>query len=232
MDKIVVANLKNNFLYKDALVYAKKIEDIESKYNLIIAPGNLYLSLFRGNYELAAQNISEYEYICTGEETPNCLKSLGVNYVFVGHGERRQLMDDEYSIEKKALSAINNDMNVIYFIGEDKKNHPLITKEYIKAQIKNLFDLVEDEYKENVIFAFEPFWSVGSNDTYTCEEIIDFIKFIKEYIYNKYNIEAKVLYGGSVNEVSFEVFIKNPIVDGVVISSYISNPDNLINLVI
>ena len=231
MDKIVVVNLKNNFLYKDALKYSRTIENIDSKYNLIIAPGNLYLSLFNGDYGLAAQNISEYEYICTGEETPNCLKSLGANYVFIGHGERRQVIDDEYSIEKKALSALNNDMKIIYFIGEDKKNHPLITKEYIKAQIKNLFDLVEEEYKENVIFAFEPFWSVGSNDTYTCEEIIDFIRFIKDYIYNKYNIEAKVLYGGSVNEITFETFIENELVDGVVISSYVSNPENLIRLV-
>jgi triosephosphate isomerase len=217
--KICVLNLKNKVLYSDAKDYSKKLSHFDSKYKLILAPGDAYLPVFSsGKYDLCAQDISQYDFVCTGEVGANTLKSLNAKYVLVGHLERRKLYDDEYVIEKKIKNALKSNLKVIYFIGEESRLNGFFLKELLKTQIRNVLDYVEPNDRDNILIAYEPGWLIGKEDTLLDEDIESISTCIKDYVYKKYLYEPKVLYGLSVNNESAKELLDNDSLDGIVLS--------------
>ncbi len=226
--KLIIANLKMNLTLDKILDYKKIIN--EKQEGLIIAPPYIYLDIMKSqNYDIASQDgyyVDNGAY--TGEVSFNQLKSMGVNYSIIGHSERRQKFNETNNIVKeKYLSSLRNGITPIVCVGETKE----------ERLSNKTFDIIEEEIKvlmdsktESIIIAYEPIWAIGTGLTPTLEEIESVHKFIKE-ILNKYNLNSKILYGGSVNLNNIKEFSKSDHIDGFLIGSASLDPNNLLNMI-
>ena len=200
---------------------------------MVIVPSLPFLGFFDKNgYSIGSQDISSFmDKTITGEVTGEQLKSLGVEYVIVGHSERREYRH-EINIDfiNKINNALENDIKVIYCIGEslnDKENGN--TYMTLEKQISEVLNNVE---LKGIMIAYEPVWAIGSGIIPTTKEIKENIGFIKDIIEEKYDIKLKVLYGGSVNSDNIGELntIKN--VDGFLVGGASTNIDSLESILI
>lgn len=217
MEKIVAANLKMNFTYDEVKEYVEKLDGSK---NFIVCPPNIYLHMFvNKNYSCGSQDAYyEDKGAFTGEVSSLQLRSLGVTYTILGHSERRQLFGDTNGIvNKKVISALKNDLNVILCIGETKEERDNNKTKYVlKEQIENCLKNVSNV--EKIIIAYEPIWSIGTGVIPTNDEIKETIDYIKDIFNSLYkNHDVKVLYGGSVNEKNIDSINNIENVSGVLV---------------
>ena len=145
--------------------------------------------------DVGAQNCHENDYYGphTGFINSQMLKSIGANYVILGHSENRKKGETDKLINLKIKSAIKAKLKVIFCIGETlKEKRKKITKKVLSQQI--LSGLKRIKKSKNILIAYEPVWSIGTGIIPKQKELFDTITFIKKKIKN-----LKVLYGGSVN---------------------------------
>lgn len=200
--KYLVCNFKNK-LNKDSIVkYNNRLSELEvKKVKLVIVPSLPFLAFFnKDNCSIGSQDISSFmDKTITGEVTGEQLKSLGVEYVIVGHSERR-IYNNEININfiNKINNALDNDIKVIYCIGESAKDKETgNTYVVLEKQISEVLNNVE---VKNIIIAYEPVWAIGTGKVPKVKDIKETIEFIKDIIYEKYDTKLEVLYGGSVNK--------------------------------
>ena len=156
--KYLVCNFKNKLLKDEILKYNNSLGDIETKIKLVLCPPSIYLSLFnKTGYDLGVQDISSFmDRTITGEIEASQIKSLGATYVIVGHSERR-IYKHEINIDfiNKINNALENNLNVIYCIGEtlsEKENgstFEILEKEIseIKENIDFINDIIYEKYE-------------------------------------------------------------------------------------
>lgn len=212
-NKLIIANMKMYMDYKDIYNYIREIENITYE-NIIFLPSAIFIPYFLNkNYKVGIQNIHyEQKGAHTGDICPEQIKMM-INYALVGHSERRQKETDEI-INKKIKSLLDNNMTPILCVGENENED---FKKVVKKELTKDLDNIENI--ENIIIAYEPIWSIGTNKIPTNEQIEHNIKYIKQLIHQKYNSEVKVLYGGSVNSENIELLMQNESVDGFLIGS-------------
>jgi triosephosphate isomerase len=222
--KLIVANWKMNFLYKNAFNFCKKIllkkKLIKNKF-VICPPTTLILQLsskFKG-ITFGAQDC-HYEKLgaYTGDISALMLKDINCKHVIIGHSERRKYyFEDHIILKRKIESVINAGLIPIYCIGEDiniKRKDK--TKNHLLRQLLNT---LPKKNKKKIIIAYEPIWSIGTGNTPTVNEIEDVNLYIKKII-TKINLsyeKTSILYGGSVNKHNSLVFLDNKNIDGLLI---------------
>ena len=222
--KLIVANWKMNFLYKNAFNFCKKIllkkKLIKNKF-VICPPTTLILQLsskFKG-ITFGAQDC-HYEKLgaYTGDISALMLKDINCKHVIIGHSERRKYyFEDHIILKRKIESVINAGLIPIYCIGEDiniKRKDK--TKNHLLSQLLNI---LPKKNKKKIIIAYEPIWSIGTGNTPTVNEIEDVNLYIKKII-TKINLsyeKTSILYGGSVNKHNSLVFLDNKNIDGLLI---------------
>lgn len=218
-NKLIIGNLKMNFLYSDLKKYIKKINKIKYK-NLVLCPTNIYIPYFiNRNFKVGIQNVSSKQNgSYTGEVSATQAESLGVDYVIIGHSERRyNFHESNYSINKKIKSCLNTNLKIILCIDEDIEN-----------ELNEC--LYEIDNIDNLIIAFEPLRSIGTDNMLEMNEIETKIKSIKDIINKKYNKNINVLYGGNVNSNNIEE-LNIKIIDGFLIGRSSLNPEELKKIV-
>lgn len=195
--------------------------------NVVIAPPYILLP---SSYEqikdfkqitLAAQNCSDKSSgAYTGEISATMLKSVGCNYVIIGHSERRQYyLETNSIISEKVKMALANNISPVFCCGESLSEREAGKHfEVVKTQIsEGLFYLHENEFK-NVIIAYEPVWAIGTGLTASpaqANEIHSFIRnLVKEKYGNKIAESVSILYGGSCNPANAKEIFSQPDVDG------------------
>ena len=135
----------------------------------------------------------------TGSVNSKMLKSVGANYVILGHSENRSLGENDILINSKIKASIKNKLKIIFCIGETlaqkkkKKTHKVLKSQIIKG-LKGVRKI------ENIFFSYEPIWSIGSGLIPSNKELESNISFIKKTIQKRFKVnKPKILYGGSVN---------------------------------
>lgn len=196
---LIVANWKMNCLKADAERLLKQIkQNLAGNNDIVICPPYTMLSLaetsFIGsNIKLGAQDCSLNENgAFTGDISAKMLTDLNVEYVILGHSERRAYHNESNElVKKKAETAIKHNIKPIICIGETLDERKAgKTKDVVLEQInKRLPD------SSNYVIAYEPIWAIGTGLTPSLDEI----KEIHDFIANK-KPNIKILYGGSVNE--------------------------------
>jgi len=209
--KIVAANWKMNLLATDARALYKAVASmaIPDNTKVIVSPPALYLSEFAQipsqGAVLAAQNCSTIDGgAYTGEVSAGMLKSIGLEYVIVGHSERRELYGETDAIVgEKVKKAIENDLSPIFCCGElleerENKEQEMVVSNQIR---EGLFHLTVQEIQK-VVVAYEPVWAIGTGKTATTDEVQEMHAFIRKILSKRYGEEigngTSILYGGSV----------------------------------
>ena len=173
------------------------------------------------NIKVGAQNCHfEKSGAFTGEISADMLKEMGVEYVVIGHSERRQYFGEtDVTVNKRTKAALAAGLKVILCVGEmleDRENG--ITEELVAMQTKiALKDVSKDELK-NVIIAYEPVWAIGTGKTATSQqanEVCAVIRGVIEKVYDKTAADAMTIqYGGSMNAKNAAELLAQPDVDG------------------
>lgn len=230
--KLIVGNIKMNMRFGEIANYLELFKTIDSK-NVVVCPSYIYIPYFlKYNFEVGSQNVCGYEnggY--TGEISAKQLASIGVKYTIVGHSERRiNLGETDIDINKKIKSSLRSKLKVILCIGETLEELNMLKKDIVlKKQIRNaLYDI---ENLSNVYIAYEPIWSIGTNKIPKIEEIEKTILYIKQLVFDMFNKDIKVLYGGSINEKNISKLNKIDILDGFLIGSASINPNQFIEII-
>ena len=185
------------------------------------------------NLDVGAQNC-HYEINTgpyTGSISSTMIKKLGAKYVIIGHSENRSNGETNTQINKKIHSAILNNLNVIFCIGEnlfEKKNKK--TNKILKQQI----DLGLKKIKKinKIIFAYEPVWSIGTGKVLTNKELTKQVIIIKKIIKNKFkNQKTKIIYGGSVNNQNINNLKQIKEINGFLIGGASQNSKKFIDII-
>ncbi|RTL01091.1 MAG: triose-phosphate isomerase [Proteobacteria bacterium] len=208
MKKLVIANWKmNGDLNKinADLGYYANLPDTNGS-NVILALPYIYIVwakqrlLVNSQIKLAAQDLSHYRNCgaYTGKINGEMLKDAGVEYVIIGHSERRSLIGENGPILiHKVRNAFDSNLTPIFCVGE-----PLSARsdgsylQFIELQLSGLEDI--QNFKD-IIIAYEPCWSIGTGKLPTLAEIQEVTNFINQYMQKRFGyVKISVLYGGSV----------------------------------
>ncbi|WP_156285860.1 triose-phosphate isomerase [Oceanivirga salmonicida] len=188
--------------------------------------------------KIAAQNMNaNLSGAYTGEISPLMLKDLGIEYVILGHSERREYYKEcDKIINEKVKSAINNGLKPILCIGEkleDRENG--LTNEVVKTQlIKGLLGVCEKGI-QNVIIAYEPVWAIGTGKTATPEMAQEVHAFIRQLLSDLYSNEIAneitIQYGGSMKPENVISLLDQKDIDGGLIGGASLDPSSFIKLI-
>lgn len=185
------------------------------------------------NYFIAAQNCYfQKAGAYTGEVSAEMLKSIGVDYVIIGHSERREYFNENNQILAEKINiSLANDIKPIFCCGE-----PLSVREsneqntYVETQLKQeLFHLSEDKIS-NIVIAYEPIWAIGTGKTATSAQAQEMHNYLRSIIAEKYNQQVaddiSILYGGSVKgNNAKEIFGEADVDGGLVGGASLSAPE-------
>ncbi len=167
----------------------------------------------------------------TGSISSTMIKKLGAKYVIIGHSENRSNGETNTQINKKIHSAILNNLNVIFCIGEnlfEKKNKK--TNKILKQQID--LGLKKIKKIDKIIFAYEPVWSIGTGKVLTNKELTKQVIIIKKIIKNKFkNQKSKIIYGGSVNNQNINNLKQIKEINGFLIGGASQNSKKFIDII-
>ena len=219
-----VINLSKKKNYKNAkIIYCPP-------YTLL---NNFVIKTRKTNLDVGAQNC-HYEINTgpfTGSISSTMIKKLGAKYVIIGHSENRSNGETNNLINKKIHSAILNNLNVIFCIGEnlfEKKNKK--TNKILKQQID--LGLKKIKKIDKIIFAYEPVWSIGTGKVLTNKELIKQVIIIKKIIKNKFkNQKTKIIYGGSVNNQNINNLKQIKEINGFLIGGASQNSKKFIDII-
>lgn len=244
---IIAANWKMNKGPAEAAEFLEtflaKVDELTDKADIVISPNFLSIPTaselindVNPSVGLAAQNVSEQESgAFTGETSTTMLKELFVNYVIIGHSERRSIYGETNQIInakiKKALSA---EITPLFCIGEtleEREGGQL--ESVLRSQVTEGLEGIEDI--SNVVIAYEPVWAIGTGVTASAEQAQDTQKFVRSVVEDLYGADAaaavRIQYGGSVKPGNAKELLGQPDIDGALVGGASLDPEMFLELI-
>ncbi|MCI6502686.1 MAG: triose-phosphate isomerase [Clostridia bacterium] len=226
---VIAGNWKMNFTPDEATAFINEIKPmVAGKDNCDIVFCAPYVTIDAAmkaaagsNIKIGAENVHFAEKgAYTGEVSAKMLRAIGVEYVIIGHSERRQYFGEtDATVNARTKAALAAGMKVILCLGEVKEQRLSgITNEVVSMQTKlDLADVSAEELK-NVIIAYEPVWAIGTGLTATPEQAEETCGEIRRVVASLYGQEAAdgltIQYGGSMNNANAAELLAKPDVDG------------------
>jgi len=247
MQKLIVANWKMNpqslkeakRLFNSVKNWIKRHSNVLKNIGIIICPPFVYLPGFAlstsnlrhrtSNISLGAQDLFwEEKGAFTGEISPKMLKNLGVEYVIVGHSERRKILGEtDEMINKKLKAAIKTKLKPILCIGETEKERTSgKTFQVLKNQLKKALNGTSNVKLQtsNLIIAYEPVWAIGTGNPCKPEDAKEVLLFLRKIL------KFPILYGGSVNSKIAKDYIEVGF-DGLLVGGASLDPKEFIEII-
>ena len=210
--KVIAGNWKMNMIPDAAIRFIDEltplVKDTESEVILCVPYTDLFYALLTAqntNIKIGAQNMHwEESGAYTGEVSGQMLKAIGVEYVIIGHSERRQYFaETDETVNKKLKSAFKYGLKPIVCVGETLEEREAgKAEEIITSQTEKALAGLTEEQVANTIIAYEPIWAIGTGKTATSEDANNAVKSIRNKISNMYGqmVSERVIiqYGGSV----------------------------------
>lgn len=232
MSIFIVANWKMNpqsqkeaeILFKGVSILVKNFKNTK----IVICPSFTHLFLLQKiknkKIILGAQNVAkDLEGSHTGEVSPKMLKNMGVNFVIVGHSERRIMGESNKIINEKILNLLKLKLSPILCVGENTRDHDGFYLSFVGEQIKECLNGISRAQMKNIIIAYEPVWAIGKNATReaTKEEFMEMKIFIKKVVSDIFDSKIAhsipIIYGGSVNQLNAKYFVQEGGADGLLV---------------
>ena len=226
--KVIAGNWKMNMLPGEAIEFITEltplVKDSKNEVILCVPYTDLFYALLTAqgtNIKIGAQNMHfEEKGAYTGEVSGKMLKSINVEYVIIGHSERRQYFNEtDESVNKKVKAAFANGLKPIVCVGETLEQREAgKTVEIITKQTELALEGLTNEQVKNTIIAYEPIWAIGTGKTATSEDANNSIKEIRNKIADIYGKdvaeEVIIQYGGSVKSTNAKELFEMSDIDG------------------
>jgi triosephosphate isomerase len=241
---IIAANWKMHMTHLEAIQAVQKLSylvgnDVAERVEIVICPAFTALRSVqtlvdsdRLPYGLGAQNVYPQDQgAFTGEISPPMLKALRVDYVIVGHSERRQLFgEDDALVNKKVKAVFNHDMVPIVCVGETLEEREAGgTESKIAQQVKAAFADVDTEKAATAVIAYEPIWAIGTGRNADPSDAGRVVEFIRATLSSRFGDEVaqavRVQYGGSVKPGNIREFMAHPEIDGALVGGASLDPE-------
>jgi len=188
--------------------------------------------------KIAAQNMHyEESGAFTGEISPSMLKEIAVDYVVIGHSERRQYFNEtDETVNKKVLKALEHGILPIMCCGETlEQREAEETKNVVKVQVEKGLVGVDVAALADVVIAYEPIWAIGTGKTATSQEANEVIAYIREVVASMFNDEisekVRIQYGGSVKPANVVEIMNESDIDGALVGGASLKADSYVELV-
>ncbi len=242
---IIAGNWKMNKTRDEALqfIYAINQEVPESSVvdTVVCAPAILLRCLVKRqgeNLRIGAQNMHYAENgAFTGEIAPITLETTGVQYVILGHSERRAMFNEtDEAVNLKVHAAFKHDLLPIVCCGESlEQRENGTTNDVLDVQVVKAFENVNAVDAKRVVIAYEPIWAIGTGKTATSEmanETCGYIRSVVERLYGKEVSEAvRIQYGGSVSPKNVDELLSMEHIDGALVGGASLDPASFLTLV-
>ena len=241
---IIAGNWKMNKTIAEALEFVNEVKDRVNNDKVeavICAPFTLLKDLKQAtkgtNIKIGAQNMHfEEKGAFTGEISPLMLKELDMDYVVIGHSERRQYFNEtDEALNKKVLKALEVGIDPILCVGETLEEREAgNTKDVCKVQVEKALENVSKEDLAKVVIAYEPVWAIGTGKTATSEDANDVIAYIREVVANLYGElanEVRIQYGGSVKPSNVAEIMNQSDIDGALVGGASLEANDYVELV-
>ena len=243
--KVIAGNWKMNKLPNEAIDFIDRltplVKNTENEVIVCVPYTDLFYALLTAqntNIKIGAQNMHyEEKGAYTGEVSASMLKSIGVEYVIIGHSERRQYFNEtDETVNKKVKSAFEHGLNPIVCVGETlEQRESGKAEEIITMQAQKALDGLKEEQVKNTIIAYEPIWAIGTGKTATSEDANNAIKAIRNKICQIYgqNVSDRVIiqYGGSVKSSNAKELFEMSDIDGGLVGGASLKPDEFSKIV-
>ena len=224
---MIAGNWKMNKSPAETVALIQELKKIQPKTNVEVIVCPMTVSLFAASAQLkgtdiklGAQNVHfEDKGAFTGEANCASLKELGVEYVILGHSERRQYFGEtDETVNKKTLKVLEKGLKPIVCVGESlEQKQTGITNEVVCLQTKAALCGVSAARLPDVVIAYEPVWAIGTGMTATAEDANRTIAAIRGAIRELFGYVAenvRILYGGSMNDKNAGELMSQPEIDG------------------
>lgn len=188
--------------------------------------------------KVGAQNMHfEDSGAFTGEISPLMLKNMGVEYVIIGHSERRQYFNEtDEIINKKIKASLKHGLKPILCVGESLEQREAgIENEVVRNQLVNDLDMVAGEDAVNIAVAYEPVWAIGTGRTATSEQANEMSSFIRSVLADIFTADTAdnmiIQYGGSVKASNANEIMSQSHIDGALVGGASLKADEFIKII-
>ena len=239
MRKVIIAgNWKMNKTVSESVEFIEELKKVEC---VVCAP---FISLERLSVaskntaiKLGAQNVSQYDNgAYTGEISTSMLKDLNMEYVILGHSERRQyFLETNEVINQKVQKVLSSKMTPILCVGETlEERESRKMNDVIATQIKEGLANLSFEQAKGVVVAYEPIWAIGTGKTATSDQANEMAMFIRKQLRKLFQDVAEdisILYGGSVKPNNIKEIMVQSDIDGALVGGAALKVDSFAELV-
>ncbi len=242
--KLIIANWKMNprsFSAAEKLFenISTGVKKAKSRLGIVICPPFLWLitlSKIKKGFAWGAQDVFwEQDGAYTGEISPKMLKNSGINYVIVGHSERREyLKETDEMINKKVKAALSLGLKVVLCVGESSRSDPDFLN-FVKDELRSDLKGVSQRFAKNLIIAYEPLWAIGTGNAAEPDDIFEMATFIRRNIFDilgkKAAYNTPILYGGSIDRKNASNFLRARGVSGLLVGGASLEANEFIGIV-
>lgn len=241
--KVIFGNWKMNGSNQSVKEFLNKVDSLATSTGVVAGlavPFTLLNTAIENakNVKIAAQNVYfEEKGAFTGEISISMLKELNVEYVVIGHSERREMFGEtDLTVNKKTKALLANNMTPIICCGET-----LETKEqgntisFVNNQISKAYEGISSDDAIKTIIAYEPIWAIGTGKTATSDDAEQVCKAIRENLASIYDQntadQISIQYGGSVKPSNIKEIMEMPNIDGALVGGASLLSDDYLALV-
>lgn len=242
---IIAGNWKMFKTFDEAVEFAEIVREkvpSEEKVDAVICAPALYLPTLvdialETDLAIGAQNMHyENEGAFTGEISPSQLASINVDYVILGHSERREYFNEtDEAVNKKVRAALINGIVPIICCGETLEEREAgKTEEKVASQVTAALEGFTAEEVNHMVIAYEPIWAIGTGKTATADDANAVCGKIREVVEGLYGSETaesiRIQYGGSVKPENIEELLSKDHIDGALVGGASLNIDSYLAL--
>ncbi|NJP37144.1 triose-phosphate isomerase [Alkalicoccus luteus] len=243
---IIAGNWKMNKTKSEAVSFVQEVKNSipsASKVEAIVCSPDLFLDALvqeaQGtDLKIAAQNMHfEDNGAFTGETSPAALKDLGVEYVVIGHSERRDMFGEtDESVNKKVKAALSHGLTPIICVGETlEEREANKTNDVVTTQVKGALEGLSESDVQKTVVAYEPVWAIGTGKTASSEDANETCGVIREVLSNTFSADTadavQIQYGGSVKPANIEDLLGQQDIDGALVGGASLEADSFLKLV-
>lgn len=242
---IIAGNWKMNKVLSEATSFVEEVKGAvpspESVDSVVCAPALFLDRLVEAtkgtDLKIGAQNMHfEENGAFTGEVSPVALADLGVNYVILGHSERREMFaETDETVNQKTIAAFKHGLTPIVCCGETNEEYEQDqTKTVVANQVQKALAGLTDKQVKQTVIAYEPIWAIGTGKSSTAEGANEVCAYIRSVVAEQFSQDVadavRIQYGGSVKPANIKEYMSQSDIDGALVGGASLEADSFLQL--